>query len=64
MRNIVSFCLLLMTFFALTAVAYADAIVGPVDMVFSLVYALRPLFLVVAVAVITILLLKRFGRKK
>lgn len=64
MRNIVSFCLLLMTFFALTTVAYADAIVGPVDMVFSLVHVLRPLFLVVAAAVITILLLKRFGRKK
>lgn len=64
MRRITVLCLSLVTMLSLVTVARADAIVGPVDMVFSLIYVLRPMLLVVAVVVITILLLKKFGRKK
>lgn len=63
MRKILSVGLLLMTSFALTTVARADAIVGPVGMAAALAYVYWPVILVAVLVIVTMVLLKRFKKK-
>lgn len=64
MRRSLTALLLLLMAAGLTGVAYADAIsAGPIDL---LVYGPRwlPVLLVAAVVVVTVLLLRKFRKKK
>lgn len=62
MRKILSVELLLMTAFALTAVARAD-VISPAGMVVYLAYRVWPVLLVAVLVVVTMLLLKKFKKK-
>lgn len=52
-----------LTLLALTATAYADAIVSPVDAAFSFGTLLWPVVLVVALVAVTVVLIRRFWKK-
>ena len=64
MRKTLMLCLTLLTALCLTVTAFADAIVGPVLILYGLVYYWPVVLLVVAVVVVTILLLRRYRKKK
>lgn len=64
MKRILLLCLTLLAALGLTLPASADAIVGPVLILYGLVYYWPVVLLVVAVVVVTILLLRKYRKKK
>ncbi len=64
MRRILTLCLLLLSAAGLTGVAYADAMVGPVEFISQAIRYELPVVLVVLVMIVTFIILWRIGRKK
>lgn len=64
MRRILTLCLLLLSAAGLTGVAYADAILSPVQLIVLTWQQDLPVFLVILALVLTFLVLVWIGRKK
>ena len=64
MKRIVVLCLSLIAVLALTTVAQADVITSPVIITLHLAYMYWPVILVVVLAVVTLLMLRKFRKKR